>query len=100
MKNVTCESFDNAIEMNATLSTSGAMTIFVEVLDEINNVFGQAEVFIDSGTGRYDFEVLNRLVDFCQFFRNKRYEPLLQIFYKIFVENGSWPKSCPIRRVS
>lgn len=93
------ESFGNIIKVNASLSQSGAISIFVEILENYNHPIVFVKLFIDSGTGWYDFEVMNRTVDVCQFFRNKRYEPLLQIFYKVLLESGPFPKACPIRKV-
>lgn len=99
MKNVTWEKFSNLTNVNAALSPSGALTVIVDVLGDVNHPFAHTKIYVDSGNGQYDFEIMNRTVNFCEFFRNKGYEPLLQIFYKILLENGPWPTACPIRKV-
>lgn len=99
MKSVTQEKFSNLTNVNAALSPTGALTIFVEVLGDVNHPFAHTKIYVDSGNGQYDFEIMNRTVNFCEFFRSKSYEPLLQIFYKILLENGPWPTACPIRKV-
>lgn len=53
----------------------------------------------ESTDGVYDMEFINRTIDFCQFFRNKRYEPVLQIFYRIFAAKSDVARSCPIKKV-
>lgn len=63
--------------------------------------FSRVEIFLQSpDTGRYDMELLNRTIDICTFFRNSLYEPLLQIIYGLMLENGNFPKSCPLKTVS
>lgn len=93
------KSFNRLTNINASLSPSGALSVFVEILEDVNHPFAHAEIYADSGTGQYDFEVINRTVDICKFFHKKRYEPLLQLVYKTISENGAWPTSCPIRKV-
>lgn len=44
--------------------------------------------------------MVNRTIDYCKFFRDKRYEPVLQIFYKIFASKSDIANSCPIKKVS
>lgn len=89
----------NLTRINASVSQSGALTVFVQILENLEHPFMHSALFFDSGKGGYDFEILNRTVNLCEFFRNTRYEPLLQIFYKILLENGPWPTTCPIRKV-
>lgn len=85
--------------MNASISKSGAFSIWVQILEPMNQPFIHTEIFIDSGKGEFDFELLNRTVDICELFHNQGYEPLLQIFYKILRDKGSWPNKCPIQKV-
>ncbi len=100
IKNVKYELFNNSTNLNATLSRSGAISVDVEILEDFNHPFLHAKIFADSGSSQYDFEIVNRTVDLCELFRNKGYEPLLQIFYKMLLERGPWPTACPIRKVS
>lgn len=99
LKNVVWKSFGNLTYANASLSPDGALSVFVQILENLNHPIAYTEVYVDSGNGQYDFEILNRTVNLCEFLRNKRYEPLLQIFYRIVSEGGSWPTACPIQKV-
>lgn len=98
-KNVTWKILSNSVAMNASISQSGAFNIWVQILENLNQPFVHTEIYVDSGKGEIDFELLNRTIDICEFLRNQRYEPLLQIFYAIVRERGSWPKTCPVQKV-
>lgn len=92
------QSFSKVIEMNVTLSHS-QITIYFNVLENLPNVFTNTVLNFESSDGIYDMEMVNRTIDYCKFFRDKRYEPILQIFHKIFLTGSNTPRRCPIKKV-
>lgn len=53
----------------------------------------------ESANEVYDMEYINRTIDYCKFFSNKRYEPVLQVFFGIFAAKSDMARSCPIKKV-
>lgn len=86
--------------MNATLSPDGYLSLFIQSSIDIERLF--LTVVIKFGTADSDFniEFMNRTVEICKFQRNPRYEPLLQLFYKILSEKMQLPQRCPVKKVS
>lgn len=87
-------------EVNSSISTNGAISLYVNVLKDIPNIHAKVVIQLQSSSnGKYDLELANTTLDACEFFRNRKYEPILQLFYKTLTKNGQFAKSCPIRKV-
>lgn len=58
--------------------------------------------YSDSGNGHYDLELLNRTINVCSLFGNKKYDLLLQVVYRILKEQSNIviPARCPIIKVT
>lgn len=41
-----------------------------------------------------------KLIFQCRLFRNRAYMPFVQILYRILSDQGNYPTSCPVKRVS
>lgn len=93
------KSFVNYGEVNSSISTSGAISIYVNILQDISEMNAKVVILIESSSGNYDLELVNKTINVCEFFRNRRYEPMLQVFYKSINKGGNLPKSCPLRKV-
>lgn len=58
-------------------------------------------VYFQSDNGNYNIELLNRTIDLCKFYKNKRYEPILQAIFKLFEEYmPNWFTRCPTNKVN
>lgn len=87
--------------MNATFSDSGVFNLYVEFLNNIRNPFVRTELYFESVNGIYDMVVVNRSIDLCKFYKNRRYEPIVQVIYKLFEDYfAHWFRSCPMNRVN
>lgn len=88
-------------KVNLTFAESGKFDVNIEFLDKIRKPFIQTGLYFESDDGKYDLEVLNRTVDMCKFYKNKRYEPILQVIFKLFEDTLShWARSCPMNKVN
>lgn len=65
----------------------------------MHNVFVAVQFIFESSPDIYDMELMNRTIDFCRFLRDKRYEPILQIFYRIAREHTNFVTKCPVLKV-
>lgn len=97
--NVSTASYVNFTQMNSSISTNGALSMYMNILQDISDVYAKIEILIASSSGNYDLELVNKTIHVCEFFRNRRYEPIVQLFYKAMTKTGSFPHSCPIRKV-
>ncbi|KAJ6640896.1 hypothetical protein Bhyg_05829 [Pseudolycoriella hygida] len=96
--NLTCFSADKNILVNATLTADGSLDVNVNLLKDYPEVHFIAEIYLDSGSGKYEMEILNKTVIVCRIFRQPRYEPLIQIIYKMVLPHSNYPTECPIRK--
>lgn len=64
------------------------LSVFVQILENINHPYAYTEVYFDSGHDQYDFEIEKRTVNLCEFFRNNHYEPPLHTFGEWTLANG------------
>lgn len=86
--------------MNATLSPSGAITFYVRTLTEIKELFltGVLKYSTDNSLN-FDMEFTNKTIDVCKVLHNARYEPLVQLGYKIIAQQMLLPRRCPVQKV-
>lgn len=63
------------------------------------DMFVQCEFYFDSGDGKYELEIVNKTISLCRLIREPRYERILQLFYKIMLQYGNFPKKCPVPKV-
>lgn len=58
------------------------------------------ELYFESERSKYDMELMNRTIDLCKLYKNKRYEPLVQVIFKIFEDYLThWFHVCPMNKV-
>lgn len=86
-------------EANATLSAHGSVSFFVKSTVNIDRLFLTSLVqFSSDGTDNFDINFTNKTVDICKLSRNPRYEPLIQLVFKILSEKVHLPR-CPVKKV-
>lgn len=79
------------------MSSSGAISVFLNAHQNLGHLYAKVLINIESSNG--DLVLANKTVDSCEFFKNPRYEPILQVFYKALTRTGTFPKRCPITKV-
>lgn len=62
-------------------------------------MYTQPEIYLDTGNGKYELEFMNRTIDVCKLFRDGRYEPLLQLLYKVLLKYTNFLQKCPVPKV-
>lgn len=97
---ITTYSFVNFVEINSSTTTNGSITIYANLLEDITDIYATVNIIFQSTKGNYDLKMMNKTVDCCNFFRNKKYEPLLQKLYRVMTKTGTFPHNCPFRKVS
>lgn len=73
--NVLAYSLINYVQANSSISTTGAISIYFNVLKDIPTIHAKAI---------FNLERINKAVNGCEFLRNRKYEPLLQFFLQNF----------------
>lgn len=98
--NHTVETYSPKCRGNSTVTDSGKFNLHLEFLGTIRSLIMQTVICFESNNGMYDMELINRTIDLCKFYKNKRYEPILQVAFKT-LENflSHWFTACPIKRV-
>lgn len=87
-------------DVNASLSADGSLSFYVKPLIDIDRLFVALRVDICAdGSDDFNIDFMNKTVNVCKFFQNRRYEPLLQLTYKIISAKIILPKRCPIKKV-
>lgn len=97
--NVSSRSYVDFVEINSSISANGALSIYINLLQDISNIYTKVEMMMVSSNGNYDLELANKTFDGCEFLGNKRYEPILQVFWKTLTKNTTFPKRCPLAKV-
>jgi len=70
-------------------------------LETVRQPYLHVGLYFESSEGIHDLEIMNRTIDLCKFYKNKRYEPILQVVFKLFEETLShWARSCPMKKVN
>lgn len=93
------EIYSPKCRINASFGDSGKFNYYVEYLSNIRFLFIHTAIYFQSDDGKYDLELLNRTVDLCKFYKNKRYEPILQAAYKVFEDYTTHWFKCPVNKV-
>lgn len=65
--NVSSYSLVNFIEVNSSISTTGAISIYANFLQDVSNVYFKALIGIGTADQVYDLEFMNKTLNFCQF---------------------------------
>lgn len=101
ISNHTEETYSPKCRLNASFGNAGKFDLYVEFVNTIRNPFMHTGLYFESDSGKYDLEVLNRTIDLCKFYKNKRYEPILQVIFKLFADTLShWARRCPMTKVN
>lgn len=86
--------------MNASLTSQGALNMYIRSLKDIKNVFATIVVkFSSNHSNNFDIDYMNKTVNVCKLFHNPRYEPLLKLGYKIISKDVHLPQRCPVKKV-
>lgn len=80
---------------------TGAMSLYVRQRIEVKRLFVTVTNKFSKNENTNDFEInfLDKTVDICKFSQNRRYEPLIQLVYRITSEKINLPQRCPIKKV-
>lgn len=98
--NQTTYSVNRNILVNSSLNADGSVDVDMELLASLPELNILCELYLDSGYGKYEMQIVNRTVSVCRLIREPRYEPLVQIVYKIILQYGNFPRKCPMPKVS
>lgn len=94
------ESLTNKMFVNATVSKVKGVTIYLDVLQDFNELYTDVSLVVDlNDKNVYDFDVVRRTIDTCKLFKEPTYEPVIQFLYKLFLNSGNFPTECPIKKV-
>lgn len=86
--------------MNASVSRIKGLTIYLDVLEEFNEIYTEVSLVVDlNDKNEYDFDVVRRTINTCRLFKEPTYEPVVQYLYKLFLNSGNFPTECPIKKV-
>ncbi|KAJ6640897.1 hypothetical protein Bhyg_05830, partial [Pseudolycoriella hygida] len=96
--NISCYSIDENYRLNATTYADGSFDVDWIVLKTLPELFMHVELYMDSGSGKYEMELFNKTFNFCRFAREPRYEPLIQIIYKMVLLHSNYPTKCPVAK--
>lgn len=102
ISNITAEAYSSKCRVNASVVDGSIIReINIELLTTVRNPFIYVKLYFESDNGKYDMELLNRTVDLCKFYKDKRYEPIVQVVFNIFYDiSGHWIKRCPLSAVN
>ncbi|XP_037038088.1 uncharacterized protein LOC119075675 [Bradysia coprophila] len=97
--NHTVETYSPKCRGNSSVTDSGKFSLHLEFLGNVRNMIMETVICFESNNGICDMELINRRIDLCKFYKNKRYEPILQVAFKTF-ENflTHWFTACPINK--
>lgn len=99
--NISSISYVDFIQLNSSISTKGAFSLYVNALQDISSLHVKVLIMLGSAGENYDLQLLNRTVDACEFLKNRKHEPILQVFYKSVTNGeGVYPKTCPMPKVN
>lgn len=82
-----------------TIKNENSMDVHLNFVKDMSQMFVDFEDLHDSGGGAFDMVFINKTIDLCMFFNNRKSNALFDIIYRIFSDYGDLPKRCPIRRV-
>lgn len=97
--NLSTYSLVNYMESNSSISKQNSVSIYINVLKYLTEIYAKVTVIITSANGNYSSVLFNKTIDCCEFLKNPKYEPIVQVFYRALTINGSFPKNCPITKV-
>lgn len=98
--NQTSFSLNKNFHIDSTLYADGAIDVNFNISKMWPEMHIRTEMYLDSGAGKYDLEIINRTINVCRLLRDHRYEPILQLMYKIVRTYGRVPTKCPIQTVN
>lgn len=70
------------------------------VYDDYNTLFVNLAFYLEAQRGKYDLEVINRTIDFCDFLLHRESDPFVNIIFKVLSQYSNIPEQCPIKKVS
>lgn len=97
-RNLSTQSFSKVIDINSSISNN-EISIYANILEQLPNLYSKLILTFESTNEVYDMESINRTIDICRLFSDRRYEPILQIFYNIFTAKSGTSRRCPVKKV-
>lgn len=90
--------------MNITILEENKIQYFsgsLNLLQNVNHLFGHYEIRTESSSGTYDMVYLNKTFDLCQLLQNYKTNALFSIAYKIVsnYDKHGLDRKCPLHKV-
>lgn len=98
LTNLSFYSTSNIIWTNITMKDSVVDTL-VDLKSTFQQMYLHMSIDVDLGNGKFDFNAMNRTIDVCRVYRDRKYEPFIQILYKSVLPSCNCPSRCPIGKV-
>lgn len=92
------QSTHNDVSVNITMKDS-VIDSWIELRETIQQFYVHTEVRLDLGNGKFEFEFMNRTINLCRLYRDRKYEPLVQIVQKNVLRHCDCMVRCPIQKV-
>lgn len=73
--------------------------MYLNIRQDIPNMYTKTQIILDSSNGNYKLELVNKTINTCEFYRNRKYEPISQVLYKALTKTGTVPTRCPVTKV-
>lgn len=99
LSNFSAKSYISFIEVNSSISTSGSISFYVNILQDLPNMNSENKIMLETSSGEYDLAMVNKTINVCKLFTDRKYEPMIQVLYKLLTKTSNFPNSCPIRKV-
>ncbi len=78
----------------------GVQTAYYELKKDNMLIFVNSIIDIGDDDDDFGIEFMNKTINICKMLSNRRYEPLMGLFYKIVQDlEPTLPKKCPIKKV-
>lgn len=97
--NVSMHSFVDYIQVNSSISSTGAVTMFTSYLRDVPNYYNKVLIKVESSEGNYDLVLANKTINNCELHRNRIYLPILSVMHIAMTKNGVVPTTCPVKKV-
>lgn len=94
------ESLTDKVQLNISITESGGLSLYINLKEDLHDIYTTVNLAVNLNTDdEYDLDLVKRTVNCCKLFKDSSYEPVVQILYKLFLENGHFPTDCPVKKV-
>lgn len=98
LSNLSFYSESNIIWANITMNDS-VVDAYVDLRRSFQQFYVHMSVDVDLENGKFEFKVMNRTIDVCRLFRDRKYAPFVQMLYRSLLPSCNCPSRCPIEKV-